>query len=188
MSMAATPKLVIKKTMGYRDATRVWSNVYHFNGGTPADAAHWKTFMDLVVADEAAAHDAAVTIVEAIGYNASSTIAEHAESYSTVGTIGGVTGAYPPGDVAALLRWSTAARTSKGHPVYLFNYFHVYKMDHDDQDKVDATFKTALEEYADDWIAGFSDGTNTYVRAGPNGATATARTVNQFLTHRDFPR
>ena len=186
--MAPTPSLVIKKTMTYRDVLRVWSNRYHFNGGTPADSAHWETFMDLVVADEAAAHDAAVEIVEAIGYTATSTVAAHSKSYSTVGTIGSVTGAYPPGDVAALLRYSTTARTSNGHPVYLFNYFHVYKMDHDDQDKVDATFKAALEEYGDDWIAGYSDGTNTYVRAGPNGATAVSRTVNQFLTHRDFPR
>ena len=186
--MAATPSLVIKKTMGYRDATRVWSNRYHFTGGSPADAAHWETFMDLVVADEAAALDPNVTIIEAIGYLASSTVADHAKSYTTVGTIGAVTGAYPPGDVAALLRYSTTARTSKGHPVYLFNYFHVYKMDHDDQDKVDATYKAALEEYGTDWIAGYSDGTNTYVRAGPNGATATSRVVNQFLTHRDFPR
>jgi hypothetical protein len=57
-----------------------------------------------------------------------------------------------------------------------------------DADDLNSAQKTALEEYADDWLAGFSDGTNTLVRAGPHGVTATARTVKPEITHRDFPR
>jgi len=51
---------------------------------------------------------------------------------------------------------------------------------------ISAQWKTLLETYATAWISGFSDGANTYNRAGPNGAAAVARTVSGFLTHRDF--
>jgi len=186
--MAATPSIKITKSMAARGGTQLWSNTYHFNGGTPADNTHWTTFADAVVNAEKAALAPDVTIVRADGYAAGGTVAIFSKSYSTVGTasVSGASGT--PIDVAALVRWSTTARTSKNHPIYLFSYFHGCRIDGSDRDKLLAAQKTALETYATAWISGFSDGTNTLVRAGPNGATGTSRLVNQYLTHRDFPR
>lgn len=187
--VAPTPSVVIRKSFGYRGGTQVWSNRYHFNGGTPADNTAWNTLFDAVVADEAPIYDAGITITEAVGYTAGSTIAAHSKSYTTVGTAT-YTGNRSPGDCAALLRYATAARTSKGHPIYLFNYFHacLSAASGSAYDTLLGAQKTNIEEYADDWLAGFSDGTHTLTRAGPNGADATARLCETYITHRDFPR
>jgi len=55
------------------------------------------------------------------------------------------------------------------------------------QDLVDETQQAALLSYANAWVAGFSDGAHTLVRAGPQGQAATAAFVENYLTHRDFP-
>jgi hypothetical protein len=73
--------------------------------------------------------------------------------------------------------------------VYLFSYMKpAFQESSGATDPVDADYKTALNTYGQAWITGFSDGVNTYVRSGPNGATATSRTVLTYLSHRDFPR
>jgi hypothetical protein len=128
------------------------------------------------------------TITAAVAYAAGSNVAVTSKAYTTAGT-GSFGGARTPGDVAALVRYATAARTTKGHPIYLFNYYHSPELTTITPfDNLQPANRTALQVYADAWLAGFSDGTNTYVRAGPNGATATARLVEQYVTHRDFPR
>lgn len=187
--MAATPSVVVKKSFGYRGGTQIWSNRYHFNGGTPADNTAWNTLFDAIVAAEKAIYDAGITIVEAVGYVAGSTISAHSKSYTTAGTAT-YTGDRSPGDCAALLRYATAARTSKGHPIYLFNYFHgcLSAASGSAYDTLLAAQKTNIETYGSTWLTGFSDGTNTYNRAGPNGADATSRLCETYITHRDFPR
>jgi hypothetical protein len=101
-----------------------------------------------------------------------------------------VSGALPsPGECAALVRYSTAGRTTKNHPIYLFNYYHrVYTNQAGaSTDLLDVNQKTAMGTYATAWITGFSDGSITAVRAGPNGDAATGQIVEEFVTHRDFP-
>lgn len=186
--MAATPSVKILKSFTYKDTTKVWSNRYHFNGGTPADSAHWNTLFDAITAAEKAIFDSGVTITEAIGYAAGSDVPVASKSYSLAGTGTFATGSKCPGDVAALVRYSTAAKTPKNHPVYLFNYYHSAWDVSSDVDKLNANQRTALQTYTGLWLTGFSDGAITAVRAGPNGATATGVLVEQFLTHRDFPR
>lgn len=186
--MAATPSVKITKTFTYRGAARKWSNRYHFNGGTPANLAAWNALFDAITTAEKAMHKNGVTIVEAVGYAAGSDLPIAAKSYSLVGTAAPGSFVFCPGDCAGVLRWETTARSAKNHPVYLFNYFHnAGYTTAGDPDVLNAGWKSLIEAYATAWISGFSDGTNTYVRAGPNGATAVSRTVLANVRHRDFP-
>jgi hypothetical protein len=188
--MAATPSIKVIKSFAFKGGTRLYSNRYHFNGGTPADATHWHTLMDAVVNAEKAATSPNATIVECVGYAAGSDVPVATKLYTTVGTVAfGAHASQAPGECAALVRWSTAARTTKNHPIYLFAYWHTVAFDNSftDADKLEPNQKTALGTYATAWITGFSDGSNTYVRASPNGAAATGSVVEEYLTHRDFP-
>jgi hypothetical protein len=180
--------VVIKSTTPYLGSTKTWSNDYHANGGVPASNTAWDTLFDAIVNAQKASMITDQHIVEAVGYVGTSTVSVHSKTYTTAGTLTVSGGSVVPIDVAALLRWATAARTSKGHPIYLFNYFHGIRSDTSDRDTLHATQKTAIDTYATAWLTGFSDGTNTYVRAGPRGANATARVTKTLLTHRDFPR
>lgn len=186
--MAATPSVKITKSSAFKGGTKLWSNRYHFNGGTPADSTHWHTLFDAIVAAEKAIYVSQCTIVEATGYAAGSDVPVDSKAYSTAGT-GSFGGQNDPLEVVALLRWSTPARSTKNHPIYLFNYFHMARSvaSGTDWDKLDPTQRTAIGTYASSWISGFSDGSITAVRAGPNGVTAAAGFVEEYVTHRDFP-
>lgn len=187
--MAATPSIKVTKSFTYRGVTRHFSNRYHLVGGTPADSAHWTTFSDAVVTAEKAIYTSAVQIIQTTGYAAGSEVPVFTKTYSTAGTYNPGTWAVTPGDCAALVRYSTAARSSKNHPVYLYNYYHGVVMAAAGGDSVLAGQVTLLNTYAGLWIgAGFSDGTTSYNRAGPNGATATGVLVEPMITHRDLPR
>jgi hypothetical protein len=88
------------------------------------------------------------------------------------------------------MRWETAARTSKNHPIYLFNYVHGMLAEGTsgaNADKPFATIKTNLDAIGAKWIgAGYSDGTNTYKRAGPNGANGTSYLTATYLIDHDL--
>lgn len=174
----------------FKGGSHRWSNRYHFSGGTPADNTHWTTLSDAVVTAEKAALNGSQTIVETVGYAAGSDVPVFSKVYSTGGTNVGTTGHISvPLECAALVRYSTTARSTKNHPIYLFNYYHGVLV-HDGvggQDVLDATMKSSLETYAGQWITGFSDGSITAKRSGPNGHDATGHITEEFVTHRDFP-
>lgn len=187
--------IVISKSMSYRGSTRVWSNRYHFEGDVPPDAAHWQTFADAIVAAEKAALIPGVTIVLATGYDkaTATTTNPHGNAvwsapYSVVGTHSAGTGEEPaPGDCAMLVRYSTPARSTKNHPVYLFNYYHGVLLPNGGGDSVTNGQRTLMGTYAAAWVSGFSDGAETHERCGPRGAVALAAIVDTHVRHRDFP-
>ena len=190
LSMATTPSIKVTKDFTFRSVDRKFTNRYHFDGDVPADNTKWGTFCDNVVAAEKAIFKTTVgQILQVDGYAAGSEVPVFTKTYTTA-----YTGAFAlweevPGDCAALIRYSTTARTSKNHPVYLFNYYHAVGKDQGGSpDIMNTAQRAAMSTYAAAWIAGFSDGSVTHHRAGPNGATATGSLVEQFITHRDLPR
>lgn len=186
--MASEASIKLTKSFTYRGAVRKWSNTYHFKTGLPADFSHWHALAAAIILVEKTVFTSDVTIVGGTGYAAGSAVPVYTETFSTAGTLSPSTSVPAPGDAALLLRYSTTARTGKNHPVYLWNYFHGARLAAAGGDTPYAAQVTALGSYASNWISGFSDGTNTYVRTGPNGATATGSLVETYVTHRDFPR
>jgi hypothetical protein len=195
----ATPdtkhSIVIKSEGDYRGGTRQWSNRYHFEGALPSSPAAWEAFADLIVAQQKTCFVAFLHIVEAVGYDAGSASSTNphgnavwVKSYSAAGTFSPAGTDNPaPGDCAALVRYTTPARTTRNHPVYLFNYYHNAYAETSDADALAADQKTLLEAYADHWVSGFLCEGSVRERCGPRGAVATGRRVDPYVRHRDFP-
>lgn len=172
----------------------VTSNRYHFHGGTPADSTHWTTFSDAVTAAEKAIFPAlgsgGCKIIETFGYAAGSDVPVFSKTYTLDGTLPTTGGITAPGDCAALIRYSTNARSTKNHPIYGFNYYHgvLISTTGTQPDTLLNAQRTAMSTYASAWLTGFSDGTNTLVRCTPQDQVCTGQLVETLLTHRDLPR
>jgi hypothetical protein len=195
----ATPdtknSIVITKSGPYRGTTRTWSNRYHFEGALPADPTAWGTLADNIVAAEKLCLNAATTIILATGYNAATATSTNphgdaifSKDYTTAGTFTpGATDIPSPGDAAVLVRYSTLARSTKNHPVYLFNYYHSAYQKSTDSDSVSTAQRALFVTYAAAWVTGFTDGSGARERCGPRGAGASGSTVDPHIRHRDFP-
>jgi len=192
--VASTASIRVVKQFNYRQVVHEFSNRYHFDGGTPSDATHWTTLSDAVVNAEKLIYKTLAAlgakIIATVGYDAGSEIPVFNKTYTTDGTGAPSNWGPVPGDVAALVRYSTNDRSSKNHPIYLFNYYHGMGVQTNaaNADFLNSDQRALLQTYASAWITGFSDGTSTHHRTGPNGHLATGQLVNLQLTHRDLPR
>lgn len=188
VATATQASIKVVKTFTYLGTPRTWSNRYYLDHTSIDTQAHFNTLADNVVNAEKLALMPAVTITEVLYYAPGSDVAVWTRSYSTAGTAT-ATGNRAPGDVAMMIRYTTTQRSAKNHPIYLFNYYHGIDVQAlPNQDKPTAAHAGVLGTYANSWVTGFSDGVNTYKRAGPRGAVAQGYEVPVYVTHRDFPR
>lgn len=139
------------------------------------------------MAAEHTALPASQTIVETVGYEAGSEVPVFLKTYSTVCVASYGLGLQMPGDVAAVVKYTTDQRSTKNHPIFLFNYYHgAFGQSSQPIDALNNDMKLALQTYATAWLTGFSDGSTAHHRAGPRGAVAQTRVVLDYLRHRDF--
>lgn len=192
--MATTASIKVVKQFTYRGVLREFSNRYHFDGGAPADNTKWTTFSDAVVAAEKACFlplsGPGAKVVRTVGYAPGSEIPVFQKTYTADGTLSLTNYGPVAGDVAGLVRLSTADRSSKNHPVYLFSYYHaVHYQTTVDSDTWHSTERSAHNTYHGQWITGFSDGAVSHKRCRPSSTSvATGVLAETLLTHRDLPR
>ena len=189
--MATSASIKVVKEFQYRGQTRLWSNRYHFDASVPADATKWGTFSDAIVNAEKACLNQTVTGVifrETLGYAPGSDVPVYTKTYATNGTFAPAGAPATPGDCALMLRYSTSTRTTKNHPLYLYNWYHgIFCSNATNPDVPIAAQVTAFNTYAAAWVTGFSDGTVTHRRCGPNGDLALGYLTSSVIRHRDFP-
>jgi hypothetical protein len=181
------PKLIITKQFTYQGVGKEWSNAYSIAEGPPLGYSAWSTFAHAVVTAEKAVLQNDVTIVKAVGFDGSVTYPAYSEVFATVGTLAVSGASNAPRDCAAIVRYTTAGRSSKNHPIYAFNYYHGVA-DYDSGSGHPAGWlyepqRAALEAYAQAWI----DGIGGYTRATPSGEAAIDKFVDPWIRHRDFP-
>lgn len=179
----------VVKQFEYRGAIREFSNRYYFDNDAPTDSTKWTTLSDAVVTAEKAIYPSRTNwkIIETVGYEAGSEIPVFTKAYSTLGTGSFANSYYAPGDCAAMVRWSTASRSTKNHPIYLFNYWHMAQYEGaTGEDTLNAAQRTAMGTYAAAWITGFSDGTLSHHRTSPYSHAASGYLIDPYVRHRDF--
>jgi hypothetical protein len=151
--VADQPSIVLVQKFTYRDAPEEWSNRYHFTGTAPADLTGWHDLAVALFTLVKPCLPATNTLVRAYGYLSDTTdsVATVDFTVSPLSPIPGtatVSGNVAPGDAAMTCRWLTAARTSKGKPIYLRKYFHGVLLNTSDTDKITDAQHTALQAFA----------------------------------------
>lgn len=108
---------------------------------------------------------------------------------NVVGTFDPTTPQWNPLEVSILARYSTTQRTTKNHPIYLFQYLRdgMTQPGQADRELVNTDQKEDVRQFVQKLVDGFVIGGSTYKKSSRYGAVAQSVIVEQYLTHRDFP-
>lgn len=175
-------------TSPYEGGTKTWSTRFFVTGGDWQDQTHFNTFADAVQTDIRSATSTETTIVEAVGYNGGSFLPVYTRAYAHAGSVALVGPAFAPLECVYLLKFTTDARSTKNHPIYLYNYIHNAMIDSATTPETPRADMLAVwNTRCNELVAGYSDGTLTRKRCGPRGAVAQSGACETYLTHRDFP-
>ena len=187
--MAAQSSIKWRIQSPYQGGTKIWSTTFHVTGGDWQDATHFNTFADNMEAYIRPLVMTRSTLIDATGYNGGSSLPVFSKAYNLAGTQSPGASWFAPLEVCILLRFTTDARSSKNHPIYLFNYIHdVYPNAASTPEVPDSSLKTTWTSRCGTFITGLTDGSLTRKRCGPNGAVAQTGAAETYLVHRDFPR
>jgi hypothetical protein len=183
----------LNKQFTYRGNNEIWSNTYHFTGSAPSSDANWDALIDALVTAEKAIHMATTFIVYASCYTADHTPAAHTRDFNNAPDTP-VAGTYSftsstnlvqcGGDQATWVRWKTDHRDSRGHQVYVRNYYHGFPVV--PPDGVGATYRTALATFGAAMVTGFISG--AYKLSDLQGHAVSTPTVPTFVTTRTLKR
>lgn len=185
--MAAS--IVLIKAFPYRGGVEEYSTRYHFDGGAPATDAAWLTLDNNIRAEEKKILPTNQNIERTLGYSADGTPAVYERTFATAGTLAIGTNQLAPGDCAAWIRYATARRDSRGHPVYLRNYYHGVLFAPGSPDTFLAAQRTLFLAYGGIWTTtGFTDGSIFHKRTGPDSLGATATAASNFIGRRRLKR
>ncbi len=184
------PSIKVLYDTPYRGGTQRWSTRLHFSGNlNPSNAEFEALYQNLdnylpyLVSSRS-------SLKGFVAYHPGSEVPVHTFDETVTGLLTtAATDRVCPGDCAALIRYSTAARTTKNHPIYLFNYFHDVWHKENQADNVCDEWKSVAALFAAHLTnGGWTDGSNELYRSGPYGATANGYYIEPLVTHRDFPR
>jgi len=190
--VAATASIRFKFTIPYRGGVHAWSSRFHFDGGAPADAAHWDTLRSAIWTSLKPGILADVLLTEVLGYAPGAGAAVYTHPVASEGGSYVVSGDVQTAYIAAVLGWSTDQRDVRNHPIYLRNFIHgVILASADPGAQIADAQQTALRTFAhafSDAGGGFSDGAVTHKRAGPNGAVGLDGGCGSWPGHRVLSR
>jgi hypothetical protein len=123
-------------------------------------------------------------IVQSVAYDAGSEIPVRLKTYNLNGQASGSGMPLAPGDAAVMVRYSTADRSEKNHPIYLYSWYHsVHTTSITSPDDVLASQKSAIQTYANLWVTGMTVGGDTHRRTGPYGHVATGALFSPTVRH-----
>ncbi len=173
----------------YKGGSKRWSTRWHFTPSVDVTDAVFAALADDIDPLLLACFTPRSELVEYVGYNAGSEVPVWSATRSDAGTFDLGTRKHTPLECCSLTRYGTTQRTSRNHPVYLFQYIHdaVIDPDFEDYERLDSDQSANLGELADAWVTGFLIGGSHYKKTGPYGAVAQSALINEYITHRDFP-